>query len=116
MHSVRPTTPYFDTVYGAAPDTGVIAAELPVFTMWPSLRSSMSGMKVRTPFTTPMRFTPSVHAQTSVGISHAGGPWWMTPALLHTTCHVPNADLTASASASTLSGRVTSVGTASTSG
>src|SRR5262245_61407268 len=92
----------------------VSPATEPGLTMCPSPPCcSTRGTNVRTPCTTPQRFTPSNHCQSATVCSHVE-PLSATPALLHTTSTRPNAATARSASACTCSAWLTSVGTAST--
>src|SRR5262245_60416874 len=85
-----------------------------VLTMWPSPPcASRRGMKVRIPWMTPQRFTPSTHSHSSTDRSHASPPT-PTPALLQITWTAPKVSTVRRASASTWSARATSVTTATT--
>ena len=82
--------------------------------MWPSSPwRSRIGVKTRTPWMTPQRFTPSAQRQSCSVDSHTT-PSGATPALLQTTCTAPNASSAARASRSTDSPCETSVGCAAT--
>src|SRR5580700_2313244 len=71
----------------------------------------MRGTNARMPWTTPKRFTPRIHSQSRSGTCHIGPPMPM-PALLHTTCTLPNASNVRRANSSTCAALETSVRTA----
>ena len=79
--------------------------------MWPPPPASRTGRKLRTPCTTPQRFTPTTHSHDSIGPNHALD-FVATPALLQTTSTRPNRSTAASASACTDAASLTSVVTA----
>src|SRR5918996_1579504 len=85
-----------------------------VLTTCPSPCSIIRGTNERMPWATPSRLTSTIQRQRSAGTVHASPPM-PTPALLHSTCAVPNRSNVAAASASTADGSRTSVTTAATS-
>lgn len=87
----------------------------PVFTTWPSPCSTSRGTKVRMPWTTPQRLTPSTQRHSSAEVTQLRPNVPATPALLHTRWTAPNWRTTWSARASTAAASATSVGTPTTS-
>src|SRR5262245_8163148 len=84
--------------------------------MCPSVSwSIMIGRNVRTPWMTPIRFTPSTQRQSSRVLLQLGNPLVPTPALLQTTWTAPYLRSVSFASASTCSAFETSVTTPCTS-
>src|SRR5690606_5548524 len=73
----------------------------------------MIGTKVRTPWITPHRFTPSTHSQ-SLTLCSQTSPPAATPALLNSRCTAPNASSVRCARRSTSAPRLTSTVSAST--
>ena len=57
--------------------------------------ASSRGTKLRRPWTTPQKLTPSTHCQSAIGTSHEFPPT-KTPALLQTRCTAPKASIVAS--------------------
>ena len=72
--------------------------------------SRILGTNARTPWTGPMRFTPSVHSQSVSGVSTSGEAV-STPALLHSRCTALNASYARAASSSSDSREETSART-----
>src|SRR4051812_2346356 len=73
-----------------------------VFTTWPLPRAIRRGTKLRTPWITPHRFTPTIHCQSPRLPSHAAASG-ETPALLQTTSAPPRSRSTSCAKRSTSS-------------
>ncbi len=82
--------------------------------MCPSPCSWSSGRKVRTPWITPQRLTPSTHSQ-SASETDSKAPPEPTPALLHTTWTAPKASRAERRISSTCSAFETSATTVTTS-
>src|SRR5689334_12170948 len=108
------TTACLLALYGPMKGGATSPAIDAVFTMCASGCWISNGTNVRTPCTTPQRFTPRTHSQVESGVSHEIPPP-PTPALLQKTCTAPNCRIVSAASASTCAESVTSVATPATS-
>ena len=107
--SVSPRTPYFVSVYEPRPGMPTRPAMEEVLTMCPPSSLPLRiGRKAWMPWMTPHRFTPTIHFQSS-SVRSAMRPIGPMPALLTSTCAVPNRSTTSVASAPTLSALDTSV-------
>src|SRR5438876_1459938 len=112
--SVIVTTANFVAWYTAPRGSERCPAIEAVLTTCPSVSCwSRMGTKVRMPWITPQRLTPSTHCQFSRVCCHERRKSPPTPALLQTTCTAPKASSVFSARASTSAARVTSVRTVS---
>src|SRR3989344_4141742 len=100
-HSEKATTAYLLAQYTAEPAMVARPAADEVLTMWAGMpRARMRGKKLRTPCTTPIRFTPSTHLKSSSVASQAV-PSNATPTLLKSQSTPPQRPQLASASSST---------------
>src|SRR3954467_12657337 len=95
--------------YGPRRGVDTKLAPEPVFTMCPSPSSIMRGTKLRRPFITPKRLTPTSQRKSSSEKSQMR-PTGETPALLHSRCTAPKVSKAKSASSCTWSASDTSTG------